>query len=60
MIKYDLYKLLKDELGNGSSDLVTRPSGNKIRERIEQDISKEKEGAVIALDFSKIGIIDFS
>lgn len=60
MIKYDLYKLLKDELGNGSSDLVTRPSGNKIRERIEKDITKEKDGAVVALDFSKIGIIDFS
>ena len=58
--KYDLYKLLKDELGNGSSDLVTRPSGNKIRERIEKDIAKEKDGAIVALDFSKIGIIDFS
>jgi len=60
MIKYNLYKLLKEELGNGSSDLVTRPSGNKIRERIEKDIAKEKDGAVVALDFSKIGIIDFS
>jgi len=60
VLKYDLYKLLKDELGNDSSDLVTRPSGNKIRERTERDIAKEKDGAVVALDFSKIGIIDFS
>lgn len=60
IIKYDLYKLLKEELGNGSNDLVTRPSGNKIRERIEKDIAKEKDGAVVALDFSKIVIIDFS
>lgn len=60
MTTYNLYKLLKEELGNGSSDLVTRPSGNKIRERIERDIIIEPEGAVIALDFSKIGIIDFS
>jgi hypothetical protein len=60
MIKYNLYKLLKEELGNGSSDLVTRPSGNKIRERIEKDIVKEPEGAVVALDFSKIGIVDYS
>src|SRR3990172_2850579 len=59
-IIYNLYKLLKEELGNGSSDLVTRPSGNKIRERIERDILNEKEGAVIALDFSKIGIVDYS
>ncbi len=60
MSKYDLYKLLKEELGNGSKDLVTRPSGQAIRERIEQDIEKEPDGAVISLDFSKIGVIDYS
>ncbi len=60
MRKYDLYTLLKEELKNGSSHLVTRPSGQAMRERIERDISKEKDGEVIALDFSKIGIIDYS
>jgi hypothetical protein len=60
MIKYDLYKFLKEELGNGSKDLVTRPSGEKIRLRVERDMGKEPEGAVVALDFSKIGIIDYS
>ena len=60
MTKYDLYKLLKEELKNGSADLVTRNSGQVIRERIEKDITKEKDGEVIALDFSKIGIIDYS
>jgi hypothetical protein len=60
MIRYDLYKLLKDELGNGSKDLVTRPSGQAIRERIERDIENEPDGAVISLDFSKIGVIDYS
>ncbi len=60
MTKYDLYKLLKEELGNGSKDLVTRPSGQTIRERIERDIEKEPDGSVIGLDFSKIGIIDYS
>ncbi len=57
---YDLYKLLKEELKNGSADLVTRQSGQVIRERIEKDIAKEKDGEVIALDFSKIEIIDYS
>lgn len=57
---YNIYKLLKEELKNGSSDLVTRASGQMIRERIERDIAKEKDGEVIALDFSKIGIIDYS
>lgn len=60
MIKCDLYKLLKEELGNGSSDLVTRNSGQVIRERIERGITNEKNGEVVALDFSKIGIIDYS
>lgn len=60
MIKYDLYKLLKEELGNGSHDLVTRPSGQTIRERIERDIERAADGEVICLDFSKIGIIDYS
>ncbi len=60
MTKYDLYKFLKEELGNGSKDLVTRPSGEKIRLRVELDLGKEPEGAVVALDFSKIGIIDYS
>mgnify|MGYP001085270098 CR=1 FL=1 len=60
MITYNLYKILKEELKNGSSDLVTRPSGQAIRNRIEKDIAHEEDGAVIALDFSKIGIIDYS
>ncbi len=60
MQTYNLYKLLKEELKNGSSDLVTRQSGQVIRNRIEQDIEREKDGEIIALDFSKIGIIDYS
>jgi len=60
MINYNLHKLLKEELKNGSSDLVTRQSGQVIRDRIEQDIGKEKNGEIVALDFSKIGIIDYS
>ena len=60
MPNYDLYNLLKEELKNGSNDLVSRHSGQVIRDRIERDIVKEKDGAVIALDFSRIGVIDYS
>lgn len=60
MTKYDLCKLLKEELGNGSKDLVTRQSGQAIRERIEQDLEQEPAGATVGLDFSKIGVIDYS
>ena len=40
---YDLYKLLKEELGNGSKGLVTRPSGEKIRVRIERAWKENRE-----------------
>lgn len=60
MTTYNLYKLLKEELKNGSADLVTRRSGQVIRERIEKEVEKENDGEVIALDFSKIGVIDYS
>ncbi len=60
MITYNLYNILKKELKNGSNDLVTRPSGQIIRIHLEKAIEKEKDGEVIALDFSNIGIIDYS
>lgn len=58
--EYSVYRMLKEELKNGSSDLVTRRSGQVVRDRIERDISGEENGVVVALDFSKIGIIDYS
>ena len=60
MHTYELHQIIKEELKNGSSDLVTRPSGQAIRDRIEREIVKEEDGAVIAIDFSKIGVIDYS
>lgn len=48
---------MKEEVGNGSSNLVTRETGKVIRERIERELEKAE---VIYLDFSKIGIIDYS
>lgn len=36
MTIYNLYNLLKEELGNGSSGLVTRPSRNKISDKYEE------------------------
>ncbi|MBI2471013.1 MAG: DUF4325 domain-containing protein [Planctomycetes bacterium] len=60
MKTYNLYKFLKEELKNGSNDLVTRTSGQAIRERIERVIAQEEDGTIVALDFSKIGIVDYS
>jgi len=60
MFTYDLYSILKDELKNGSNNLVTRPTGQSVRERIERDMEQAPEGSVIGLDFSKVGVIDYS
>jgi len=57
---YRLDILVREVLGNGSSDLVTRPSGRIIRKRIEDNLLNEKDGEAVMLDFSGIGIIDYS
>jgi hypothetical protein len=60
MLIYDLYTILKEELKNGSNNLVTRSTGQEVRERIERDLEQAPEGSVIGLDFSKVGVIDYS
>ena len=60
MLIYDLKNILKGEIGGSTKDLVTRPTGQAVRERIERDMEQAPEGSVIGLDFSKVGVIDYS
>ena len=61
MRNYNLCEFLKKaKFKNGSCDLVTRPMGQGIRAFIEREIEKEQGGSVISLDFSEIGVIDYS
>jgi hypothetical protein len=60
MVKYDLNKILKESIDRDAKDLVTRPTGQAVRERIERDLEGESDGSVIGLDFSKVGVIDYS
>jgi hypothetical protein len=55
---YDLRDIMDEHLA--ISNLVTRETGRDIRESIEARLEREPEGTVIALDFSHVGIIDFS
>jgi hypothetical protein len=57
---YDLQDLMDEHLTSGSSNLVTRDTGRFIREAIEARLEREPEGTVVAMDFSHVGIIDFS
>ncbi|MDH4161184.1 MAG: hypothetical protein OEW15_00635 [Nitrospirota bacterium] len=60
MTTYDLHTLLKEEINSDARDLVTRPTGQAIRIRIERDLEAEPAGTVIGLDFSRVGVIDYS
>lgn len=60
MISFDLKNILKAEIGGNTKDLVTRPTGQTVRERIEHDLEMTPEGSVIGLDFSKVGVVDYS
>ena len=55
---YDLRELMDEHLA--TSTLVTRETGRSMRELIELQLERELEGTVVALDFSHVGIIDFS
>ena len=60
MTRYDLKSILNEEIGSNAKDLVTRPTGQAVRERIERDLEATPEGLVIGLDFSRVGVIDYS
>lgn len=45
---------------NGSRNLVTRETGKRMREALEERLQKEPSGEVIILDFKGVGILDYS
>ena len=51
---------MTEELQNGSNDLVTRDTGIAIRSRIEKELMNINEGDILFIDFSRIGVIDYS
>ncbi len=59
-VTYDFRELMDEQLTNGSRNLVTRETGRLFRESIEARLEREPTGTVVALDFSYVGIVDFS
>ncbi len=57
---YDLKMFMREEMLNGSSNLVTRETGTIIRERLERELIAEADPTVAFLDFSGVGVIDYS
>lgn len=57
---YQVAEFMARVLTNGSKNLVTRETGKVMREALEGKIQSEPQGTVVVLDFSNVGIIDFS
>jgi len=59
MERIELSPVLHDTLGSATADLVTRPTGAAVRERLEALIA-ESPHATAHLDFEAIRLLDFS
>ena len=66
MIQYiDMHAVLQESISGVYADLVTRPTGRVVRERIERAIAGRGEGdtgeiTVARMDFAGVGCIDYS
>jgi hypothetical protein len=57
---YDLKIFMREEMLNGSINLVTRETGAIIRERLERELIADTDPTVSFLDFSGVGVVDYS
>jgi hypothetical protein len=57
---YHLELFMREALLNGSTNLVTRETGAVMRERLERELIAESEPTTAFLDFSGVGVIDYS
>ena len=57
---YDLKIFMREEMLNGSINLVTRETGAVMRERLERELIADADPTVAFLDFSGVGVVDYS
>lgn len=57
---YDIKMFMSEEMINGSNNLVTRETGALIRERLERELMTEADPTVAFVNFSGVGVIDYS
>lgn len=56
----DVGAILHSSLNGVYADLVTRATGRTVRTRIEEHMATGNPGAVAVIDFSSVGLLDFS
>ncbi len=57
---FSVREIMKEFLSNGSRSLVTRDTGKRMREALEERLQAEPEEVVAILDFKAVGILDYS
>ena len=60
MTRIDVGSVLRNSANLPFSDLVTRPTGAAVRRCIQTELAALSEGDVALLDFSQIGMMDYS
>ncbi|MFI5246268.1 MAG: hypothetical protein ACHQQR_13625 [Gemmatimonadales bacterium] len=60
MTRIDVGSVLRHSANLPFSDLVTRPTGAAVRRCIQNELAALSEGDVALLDFSHIGMMDYS
>lgn len=60
MTRIDVGSVLRHSANVPFSDLVTRPTGVAVRRCLERELAALHEGDVALLDFSQIGMMDYS
>ncbi|HEX5436817.1 MAG TPA: hypothetical protein VFW98_06645 [Gemmatimonadaceae bacterium] len=56
----DLSTVLRRTVCDLFSDLVTRPTGAAVRDALEQQLAESPERTLTIIDFSQVGLLDFS
>lgn len=60
MVHIDVGAILQTSLNGVYTDLVTRATGRTVRTQIEEHMAEGAPGTVAVIDFSNIGLLDFS
>ncbi|MBW7934334.1 MAG: hypothetical protein H3C62_12180 [Gemmatimonadaceae bacterium] len=56
----DVCAVLRSAVNQNYGNLVTRDTGMAVRHQIERELMANREGGVTSLDFSSIGLMDYS
>jgi len=56
----DVCAVLRSAVNQNYGNLLTRDTGMAVRHQIERELAANREGGITSLDFSRIGMMDYS